>query len=58
MPQVKAKTHSSKLFHSELVKNILLEEVTEIQIRKDFKHEQLIKGTPFKEFKKSWLAKR
>lgn len=59
MPQTRAKTHASKLFHSQLVRDILIESLTETQIRKDFKRAQLTEGIrSYNTFKKEWIQKK
>ncbi|CDW76469.1 UNKNOWN [Stylonychia lemnae] len=65
MPQTRAKTHSSKLYHTQLIRDILIKSMTEIQIKRDFKI-SLLKGMngkgpqnmPYKQFKKQWLEKK
>ena len=59
MPQTRAKTHASKLFHTQLVRDILIEAMTETQIRKDFKHAQLTEGVKsYRAFKKDWVTRK
>lgn len=56
MPQTRAKCYMSKLFHTQLVRDILIEQITETQIRKEFKLEARLKGiNSYKQFKKEWL---
>lgn len=56
MPQTRARSHKSKLFHEKLVREILLQEVNDLPIYKDYNdyksktpHE---KPMGFKRFKK------
>ena len=44
MPQTRAKCHESKLYHTQMVRDILIETLTETQIRKDFKLQMAANG--------------
>jgi 23S rRNA G2445 N2-methylase RlmL len=37
MPQTRAKSFKSKLFHTQLIRDILIDAITETQVRKEFK---------------------
>jgi hypothetical protein len=37
MPQTRAKCYASKLFHTQMVREMLIEAITETQVRKEFK---------------------
>ena len=59
MPQTRAKSYKSKLFHTQLIRDILIDTLTENQVRKEFKMQQLESGkTNYKTFKKEWIAKK
>jgi hypothetical protein len=49
----------SKLFHTQLVRDLLIEALTETQVRKDFKTQTAATGvTSYKKFKKEWLERK
>jgi len=42
-----------------MVREILIEQIMEMQIRKDFKRERVEKGlTSYRKYKKDWIAKK
>ena len=59
MPQTRARSYKSKLFHEKLVREILLQEVNDLPINKDYSDykNKMKHAMPmgFKKFKKSWL---
>lgn len=66
MPQTRAKTHSSKLFHTQLVRDVLIKTMTELQIKREYKlhiNGGGKRGGPgqymsYKAFKKMWLERK
>lgn len=58
MPKTSAKCHESKLYHTQLVRDILNEELNEGFIRRDYNRmlKRSAKGnTSYRVFKKEWL---
>ena len=62
MPQTRAKSYQSKLYHEKMVREILLQEVNDLPIYKDYnkaKQAYLTSGKlpiSFKRFKKQWIS--
>ena len=62
MPQIRARSYKSKLYHEKLVREILLQEVNDLPIYKDYNqykkdqmHNQGKMPISFKKYKQSWL---
>lgn len=64
MPPTRANCHQSKLFHSKMVREILMSEINDLPIQKDYykyKKDQLERGKKplgFKKFKMKWLREK
>ena len=56
MPQTTAKSHKSKLFHTQLTRNLLLSHLSELPIERAFKRLPPTEQTGYNDFKKKWLA--
>ena len=56
MPKVDCKSHKSKLFHSQLARNLLMGHITELPIQRAFRSQSKHLQRSFVEFKKKWLA--
>ena len=63
MPQTRAKSYQSKLYHEKLVREILLQEVNDLPIYKEYNLLKMQKAgsgqmpMSFKRFKKDWVKK-
>ena len=55
MPQTDCKSHKSKLFHTKLVRNILLGHINELPISRAFNRLPLHERRAYAEFKKRWM---
>ena len=52
MPLIKARTHSSKLYHSDKVKEILFDYISELPIKREYRQLKMEeKGVSYKKFK-------
>jgi hypothetical protein len=57
MPQAAAKSHKSKLYHTHLVRNLLLSHLVDLPIQRAFKRQPAHLQVNFAGFKKEWLIK-
>lgn len=55
MPQTDCKSHKSKLFHTKLVRNLLLAHINDLPISRAFNRLPLHERRAYTEFKRRWL---